>query len=90
MIECPKCGARRKNRCGMSSHIRSHHPEHFAEWRKDSKTVYQPVAGRKDPAAPKRKYTKRSPIPNGAAKAQVRFCPCCGCHLEAIQIALAL
>lgn len=36
MIKCPECSRTAKNRCGMSSHIRTAHPNIFLDWTKDS------------------------------------------------------
>lgn len=82
-IACPHCGKKYKNRCGMSSHMRNNHPEHFAEWTKGSK--HNPVG--------KRAYRKRRAKPAAGGPvglSPLHYCPHCGRDLRPVMVALSL
>lgn len=86
-MACPYCGLKYKDRSGMSSHMRSAHPDMFPEWRKGS--VSHPK--------PRRPYKRRiaakdnriAEIGNRPA-ASINFCPHCGKDLRPVVVALTL
>lgn len=87
-LPCPYCGKKYKDRSGMSSHMRSQHPEHFKEWSKDS--VRYP---KRRPHYKRRRIAGKGNLiaESGNRLAQsINFCPRCGADLRPVVVALSL